>query len=139
MNHRCVHCGTELSGGWDFCPHCGRHIEDKHGKQEPLEHENAPDKGGYSGLTYGFIAMPILLILGTMICFTGWGLFIGVPIILLGIFAPLAGTMFGIAEQKGKCPKCGMRVLTGPDHLAHACPHCGVPFAVNDKGIAAVH
>ncbi len=137
MNRNCTHCGMDMSEGWSFCPHCG--VEEAQKAVEPREHESAPDKGGYNGFGYGVVAAPILVIFGIMICFTGWGLFIGVPIILLGIFAPLAGTMFGIAEQQGKCPNCGVRVLTGPDHLAHACPHCGVPFAVNDKGIAAAH
>lgn len=134
MNRHCTDCGTELSGEWDFCPHCGHRVAEKHEVAMRRRHETAPSKSSYGGFVYGAIAAPILIISGIMICLTGWGIFIGVPIVLLGIIAPLAGTMLGMGEHRGKCPKCGVRVITGGDQLAHACPHCGEQFAVVDEG-----
>ena len=137
MNRHCTQCGTDLVEAWSFCPSCGTRLEEKRVSSKPHWHEFAPSKGAYGGLVYGVVTAPILILAGVMICLTGWGIFLGIPIVLIGIMAPLAGTLFGIGEHQGKCPKCGVRVISNSDHLAHACPHCGEPFSVDAKPAAA--
>ena len=131
MNRQCTQCNTNLEDAWSFCPRCGAHGAVP--VATPREHQPVPHKGAYSGLVYGIVAAPILIAFGIMICLTGWGLFLGIPVIALGVLAPLAGPIFGLGEHQGKCPKCGMRVVSGPDQRAHACPHCGEQVAVVDE------
>jgi len=96
-------------------------------------------EGAFSGMALGMIAAPLMIVAGIMLCMTGWGLFVGVPVIVGGILAPLAGPIFGMGEHKGKCPSCGTRVITVADGRAHHCPACSKEFAVEDQGVARVH
>jgi hypothetical protein len=51
---------------------------------------------------YGLIAAPILIFPGILLCFLGWGIVLGIPMILLGILMPIAAPIFGLGEHKGK-------------------------------------
>ena len=76
-------------------------------------------EGAFSGMALGMIAAPLMIVVGIMLCMTGWGLFFGVPVIIGGILAPLAGPLFGMGERKGKCPTCGTLVVTVADGREH--------------------
>lgn len=109
MNDLCSKCGEPLASKWIFCARCGAHIErtvpaalEQQAAPEPHEHEPAPVAGAFTGALFGIIAVPIALIFGIMLCFTGWGIFIGVPVIILAILAPLAGPMVGLGAAKDK-------------------------------------
>ena len=138
MDATCSNCKAQLtSAEWSFCPHCGTAMVREPSK--PQEHEHHPARGAFGGLAYGLIAAPILIIAGVMICLTGWGLFLGIPVILMGILAPLAGPVFGMSEHTAKCPSCGTKVLTVADGKMHACPTCNAQFGVDDhEGHAVV-
>ena len=129
MDATCSNCKAQLtSAQWSFCPHCGEAVV--HEAAKPQEHQHHPARGAFGGLAYGLIAAPIMIIAGVMICLTGWGLFLGIPVILMGILAPLAGPIFGMSEHTAKCPECGTRVITVADGKMHACPTCNAQFAV---------
>ena len=135
MDATCTKCKAQLtSSQWSFCPQCGEAVV--HEAAEPQEHELHPARGAFGGLAYGLIAAPILVIAGVMICLTGWGLFLGIPVILMGILAPLAGPMFGMSEHTAKCPDCGTRMITIADGKMHACPTCNASFAVDRHPLA---
>jgi len=130
MDATCLKCKSQLtSSQWSFCPHCGEAVV--HEAHEPEEHEHHPARGAFGGLAYGLIAAPLLVIAGVMICLTGWGVFLGIPVILMGILAPLAGPLFGMNEHRATCPACGTRVLTVADGKMHPCPTCTAQFAVD--------
>ncbi len=57
-----------------------------------------------AGWPIGLIAAPILIVTGIMICLTGWGILLGLPVIVAGILAPLAGPLLGMSEHAAKCP-----------------------------------
>jgi predicted RNA-binding Zn-ribbon protein involved in translation (DUF1610 family) len=136
MEMTCLNCKAQLqSSSWIFCPHCGSVVT--HESSKPLEHEHHPARGAFGGLAYGLIAAPILIIAGVMICLTGWGVFLGVPVIALGVLAPLAGPLFGMTEHAAKCPACGTRVITLADGRVHACPVCNQQFAADDRPLAS--
>ncbi|MFP5236289.1 MAG: zinc ribbon domain-containing protein [Acidobacteriota bacterium] len=103
MEPVCPECGEHLDSEWIFCPRCGARVvqpaEPKHEQQEP---EPAPVTGAFSGLYFGLVAAPVMVIVGTMLCLTGLGAFLGIPMIIGGILAPLAGPMFGMGAVKGK-------------------------------------
>lgn len=133
MQALCSKCGIELTSAWSFCPHCGTVVPQE--PQPPLGHERHPARGAFGGLVYGFIAAPVLIIPGILLCLLGWGVFLGVPMIVMGILAPLAGPVFGMGEHRGKCPSCGTTVLTTADGKMHYCPRCNEQFAVKGREV----
>ena len=74
------------------------------------DHKKAPVKGAFSGLFLGLLSAPVLLISGGMICLTGLGIVLGIPLIIAGICAPLIGSLMGLNALNGKCPWCGADV-----------------------------
>ena len=138
MEATCSNCKMQLaSSQWGFCPHCGTAV--KHEPPKPQEHQHYPARGAFGGLAYGLIAAPILIIAGIMICLTGWGIFLGVPVIVMGILAPLAGPVFGMSEHAAKCPECGAKVVTLADGKPHACPRCNAQFGVDEHPLPHAH
>jgi uncharacterized paraquat-inducible protein A len=127
MDARCNKCQRTLDAQWRFCPTCGAEVEEQHTTPDEEHH---PVRWAFGGLFYGLLAAPILIVTGIMICLTGWGLFLGIPVIALGVLAPLAGPLFGMNERAAKCPECGTRVITLADGQTHACPSCNARFAV---------
>ena len=125
MNGQCSKCGTHLTSPWNFCPNCGATVAHEIHTHPALHHaENAPVQGAFGGLLIGVVAVPILIIVGTMLCLTGLGAFLGVPMIIAGVLAPLLGPMIGIGELKGKCPWCGTEVsnvVNAPGFDCHVC------------------
>ena len=125
MNPCCPKCGSHFEADWSYCPHCGT------GKliavpPIPREHESPPVTGAFSGLLLGVIAAPVLIIVGAMLCLTGLGAFAGVPMIIAGFFAPLAGPFFGSGSVGGKCPWCGAQISSlkhSQEFVCHACSH----------------
>jgi DNA-directed RNA polymerase subunit RPC12/RpoP len=81
-------------------------------------------QGAFSGLFFGMIVAPMCIIVGTMLCLTGLGAFLGVPMIIAGVLSPLLGPMIGIGELKGKCPWCGTalsNIVNAPGFNCHVC------------------
>jgi DNA-directed RNA polymerase subunit RPC12/RpoP len=110
---------------WKFCPHCGAaHAPETHEAAVAVVFEKAPVQGAFGGLLFGMLVVPILVIVGTMLCLTGLGAVLGIPMILAAVFAPLAGPMIGLGALKGKCPWCGTQVSsigTTKEFGCHAC------------------
>jgi len=127
MSAICLKCETQLENSWKFCPRCG--VERVHETPELAhmhpEHEKAPVKGGFSGLFFGVIAAPVLIIVGTMICLTGLGVFLGVPLIVAGVLAPLIGPIMGVNAMQGECPWCSAEVSGVGIFDRFSCPTCG--------------
>ena len=136
MDAHCLKCGMALPRTWNFCPQCGSSVE--HETHLPQQHQPIPSKGAFSGMYIGLIAAPILIISGVMLCLTGWGIFFGVPFILIGILAPLFGPIVGMGEHRGKCPSCGTRMISIADSKAHECPVCNEKFAIEEQSAMAL-
>ena len=130
MNTQCK-CGTSLEASWGFCPRCGVAVTRE--AQLPAtsaEREKSSVPGAFGGLLFGVIAAPILLIVGIMLCLTGLGAFLGVPMIIAAVFAPLAGPLLGLGEHKVRCPYCNTREITVADDQLHYCPNCDKEFSL---------
>ncbi len=103
MEPVCPQCGEHVESSWIFCARCGaRVVQPAEPKPQHQEPEPAPVTGAFSGLYLGLIASPIMVIVGAMLCLTGLGALVGIPMILGGILAPLAGPVFGMGAAKGK-------------------------------------
>jgi uncharacterized Zn finger protein (UPF0148 family) len=135
MDTNCSKCGTHLATAWTFCPHCGTAVVHE---AHPIEHQHHPARGAFGGLYFGLIAAPILIFPGVLLCLLGWGIFLGVPMIVLGVIAPLLGPVMGMTEHKGKCPDCGTRMISIADSKEHECPVCSKKFAIEDHAAAGV-
>ena len=137
MNTQCTKCGTNLALPWTFCPHCGLAVvHNPPAASAPGSHQKSSVPGAFAGLLCGVLFAPALIIFGTLLCLTGLGAILGIPVIILGILAPLAGPMFGISEHKTKCPCCGTGIITVEDGQLHYCPSCNREFALDDHGLA---
>lgn len=126
MSGSCIKCGASLQGPWKFCPHCGAvsAIEGPTPLPNPPEHERAPARYAFGGLFFGLVTAPVLIIYGTMICLLGPAMVLGIPLIILGICAPLLGPYLAINAVRGKCPWCGAKITSiGPldAFYCHAC------------------
>ena len=126
MTTSCPHCSAQLYAQWTFCPYCGT-ASTHQAAQAPVEaeREKAPSGSAFGGLFFGFIAAPVCIIVGIMLCLTGLGVFAGVPLIVVGLCAPLIGSLLGMNELKGKCPYCGAAINSIVNHkdgfFCHAC------------------
>ena len=134
MTTQCSKCGTHIAQPWSFCPNYGTTVT--HESQPPVDHETSSVPGAFGGLLFGLITAPVLIIVGTLLCLTGLGAFLGIPMIITGIFAPLVGPMVGISEHRGKCPSCGRRIISVEDGQLHYCPACNQEFAIGDHHLA---
>lgn len=132
MNPSCLKCGTHLEAEWCFCPHCGA-VDEAPAAPVPRDHENAPVKGAFSGLMLGVIAAPVLIIVGVMLCLTGLGAIAGVPMIIAGFFAPLAGPFFGSGSIGGKCPWCGAHISSLKHSHEFSCHACSQHVMVKNR------
>jgi len=132
MDANCSKCGVHLASSWIFCPHCGTTVAHE---VHPRDHQHHPARGAFGGMVYGLIAAPVLIFPGILLCLLGWGIFLGVPMIVLGLLAPLAGPVFGMGEHRAKCPACGTTVLTVADGKVHSCPTCNERFALDGEGV----
>ncbi|MGB7264193.1 MAG: hypothetical protein WBC92_01690 [Terracidiphilus sp.] len=126
MNANCQKCGTNLESIWKYCPQCG--VERVQEKAEPAavhhKHERAPVKGGFSGLFFGLIAAPVLILVGGLICLTGLGVVLGIPLIVAGVLAPLIGPVMGVNAMHGTCPWCSADVSGVGIFDRFSCPTC---------------
>ena len=133
MNANCNKCGLTLDTLWSFCPKCGVAVgHEPQPHAEPAVHEKSSVPGAFGGLLFGVIVAPVLIIFGTLLCLTGLGAFLGVPMIIAAIVAPLAGPLFGIGEHAVRCPNCHTREITIADNKPHYCPNCDKEFALGE-------
>jgi hypothetical protein len=105
MADLCTHCGEHLASPAIFCARCGVRVTHPEPTATPHPRpEAAPVTGAFSGLYFGLIALPLMLVVGIMLCLTGWGIVFGLPVIVLALFAPLAGPLFGMGAGKEEKP-----------------------------------
>jgi len=127
MNAACSECAAPLESQWKFCPHCGAVSARQSTETTQLKpaHEKAPAKSAFSGLLLGFLAAPVLIIVGGMICLTGLGVILGIPMVIAGVCAPLIGSLMGLNALRGTCPWCGANVTGVGLFDRFSCPACG--------------
>lgn len=126
MSGSCIQCGASLQDSWKFCPHCGalRAPSPTTPAEKSPPHEPAPARYAFGGLFFGLVTAPVLIIYGTMISLLGPWMVLGIPMIILGICAPILGPYLAINAVRGKCPWCGAKISSiGPvdAFFCHAC------------------
>jgi len=125
MEEHCSKCSAQLAPAWSHCPFCGTaKTQEVVTPAVPGEIEKAPVRGAFSGLALGILVAPMLIIVGTMLCLTGLGAFLGIPMIVGAIFAPVLGPVIGFGALKGKCPWCGASVSSIRSLQSFDCSNC---------------
>ena len=133
MQVHCLKCGAHIDSPWKFCPACG--VAVTHETQiaaQPAEREKPPVNAVFGGLLLGSIVTPVLIILGCLLCLTGLGAFLGVPMIIAGVLAPVMGPMVGFGSIKGDCPWCGAKVSSVSSRQSFDCDACKRRITVKD-------
>lgn len=139
MNSLCSKCSTPLTAPWKFCPLCGTAAASQPPSPAPrLEHEKAPVQGAFGGLLFGVLVAPILIIVGTLLCLTGLGAFLGVPLIAIAVVAPLLGPLIGLGELKGSCPWCGAAIANITHTKGFACHACHQRILIENRKFVRV-
>jgi DNA-directed RNA polymerase subunit RPC12/RpoP len=138
MEEICRSCHGPLTIPWNFCPNCGAAVEhEAHKHAAPAEAEKAPVRNAFSGLALGVLIAPAMLILGSLLCLTGLGAILGIPLIIGAVIAPLAGPVIGFGAVKGKCPWCGAAVSSLHSRQSFDCDACHRRIALkNEKFVA---
>lgn len=121
MCSQCLHCHSQLIEGCHFCPNCGIAVP----KEAPLEAVgpeqeiiipepgNAPVSGVFGGLFFGALAVPVLIVVGALLCFLPLGFIVGLPMLIAAILAPALGLEMGLSNskrnvlEKGSAPSKG--------------------------------
>ncbi len=131
MEGLCPKCGAHLTSSFLICPGCGKAVTELT-PRETLPAEKAPAKQAFSGLLLGAIAGPAMIVTGAMLCLTGLGVFLGAPLIVGGVIAPLVGPMVGMNSLRGNCPWCGAGVSSLNAKGSFECEACRKRVAVKD-------
>lgn len=146
MPATCAQCNLPLDAAWSFCPGCGVSIPHEptpnasgsHAPAPPHLVEPTPVRAALSGLFFGLVVTPVCLIVGTMLCLTGLGAFLGIPMIIAGVLAPLAGPIIGMRSMRGNCPWCGAPVSSLDSAQHFNCDACHRPIVIRDHKFAPV-
>ena len=134
MEGICPKCASSLESQWSFCPHCGTVVTGIPANPSALpESQLAPVEGVFGGLLFGLLAVPILIIVGTLLCLTGLGAILGVPLILAAILAPILGPMVGLGALRGKCPWCGAPVNAISSKQSFDCAACNQRIVIRQR------
>jgi predicted amidophosphoribosyltransferase len=129
MDGLCPKCGVQLVSSFAFCPGCGRQVASLI-HHDPPPPEKAPVKQAFGGMLLGAVVAPAMIITGAMLCCTGLGAFLGVPLIVGGVVAPLVGPMVGLDSLRGNCPWCGSHISSLNAKGSFECEACRKPVAV---------
>lgn len=134
MDELCQKCRAHLTSPWNFCPDCGAAVmHETHTPTVETQAEKAPVRNAFSGLAVGVVAAPAMLILGSLLCLTGLGAILGIPLIIGAFIAPLVGPVVGFNAVKGKCPWCGAPVSCIHSTQSFACDACHHRIAARDE------
>lgn len=127
----CPDCGKQISDRAAACPNCGAPpVADESATTPQLVQqvvtptESAKLEGVVIGTASGCLTSVLLFVGGGLLCATGIGALIGVPMIIGAILAPIVGPLLGLAHKKGRCPNCQGEVSVAPGERGTTCGSC---------------
>jgi hypothetical protein len=127
MSGFCPKCGKELASAARFCAVCGEantRVAGQNPVQSQTEIKSAKGQGTALGCLTGWGVSGCLVPVGVLLCFTGIGAIIGIPILIAGLAALVIGPLLGLGTKKGKCPWCGSVVMSAFGSRGFDCPVC---------------
>jgi len=116
----CNKCGSPVNPKSKKCQRCGTAVETDAKSNsittsgqtaDTTQAKSAKVQGVLLGIATASVGLGCLIPLGIVLCFTGIGALVGIPLILLGLFYSVFEPLKGLGALKGECPWCGMKVL----------------------------
>ena len=105
MDNFCLRCAEHLAPLWNYCPRCGTRTP--HETPVPLEEIEPQPRAFVSDFSWGIVTVPLLMLVGTMLCMNRIGAFVGVPLIVAGVMDPLLKSLRRRKKMEGKAAeKC---------------------------------
>lgn len=133
MKSFCRHCGAELPlSAPRFCSACGAATAVP-GTPAETETKSAKAEGAATGCLASWGPAGCLFLIGVLLCLTGVGAFVGVPLIIVALLLPFLGTLMGLGAVKGECPWCGMPVVGASAAKGIDCPACKKRIVIKDR------
>ncbi len=102
------------------------------------EAKSAKAEGMATGCLAGWAVAGCLIPLGIILCFTGIGAIIGVPLIIGGILVPFLGSVMGLGTVKGECPWCETAVTSPLASKGFDCPVCKKRIVIREKNFVKI-
>jgi len=104
------------------------------GLKDPQNTRNEPKGESVAlGCLSGWGLAIILITIGGLLCLTGIGAILGIPMIIAGLLSPFAGALLGLSSIKGPCPYCGHEVSCSSKTPGVTCPACKKRIIVKEK------
>lgn len=155
----CPKCNRPIPNSVGKCISCGMTATDaqqiidqqQRQQQQPIINQGPPNQtpptspsntksaGLGEGLFGGCVGVSCgiwFIIIGIVLCFTGVGALIGIPLIIAGLLAPFLGGVIGLAQLKGNCPYCAMTITADATSIGNGgidCPSCTNRILIRDK------
>ena len=97
------------------------------------ETTSAKGEGVATGCAAGAMTSGCLIVAGGLLCLTGIGAIIGIPMILAGLLAPFLGPVIGLTNIRGKCPYCEISVKALSRDVGVTCPACKKRIVIRQR------
>ena len=81
----------------------------------------------------GFSDLRCVIVVGGLLCLTGIGAIIGIPLILAGLLALFLGPLLGLTSIKGKCPYCETSVTAQSTAVVVTCSAYQKRIVIREK------
>jgi DNA-directed RNA polymerase subunit RPC12/RpoP len=141
MNSFCGTCGSALySQAARFCSRCGASSVNHDAASLPphTSTNRAPVQGLATGIGAGIVSATVLAGVGALLCVTGIGAIIGLPMILAGFVSLFMGPVIGLGAMKAPCPWCGTSVKSPGWAKGFRCPACRHQIVVRGKAFLKI-
>ncbi|MHB9070956.1 MAG: hypothetical protein ACYC54_11390 [Sedimentisphaerales bacterium] len=100
---------------------------------EEIKSKNAVIQGTVTGCASALVPSGCLISLGAILCFTGIGAIIGIPLIIIALLAPFFGGLLGLGARKCKCPWCETQISSFMTSKGIDCPACKKRIVIKGK------
>lgn len=90
------------------------------------------------GISYGIMTWAIMFMIGGVLCATGIGLLIGIPVIAVSFWHLFTSPWKYRKILAGDCPVCSERCIMPPKVRARKCPCCKSRLVVRGDELCKV-
>jgi hypothetical protein len=90
------------------------------------------------GFSYSLCLFAFMFTVGTFLCFTVIGAFVGIPMIVIGLWALVTSPWAYKKLRAGPCPVCAARCVFPPKVRVRKCPDCKTRLIIRSEELCKV-